>query len=607
MTDPTTDSTNPNNSTTTTTTTTESPDGLLEQCFVYQNTKTGDVSSTQISARQLCKILSIGTTHITPATQVLSVLQNGQYAAEWKTARDVPVLQESCNQYHYVAAPSGETRGPVGCKRLSQLLVATTNGTNREGDNVTVETRVWSPQQPSMGWFQIKDSNTLQAALKAFEPVPVPSEDVQGQQESPETEKEKNQQHGQQEVGGAHSTGTGRNDDATQKLDESVDASKNREIQDELDAFLKSTGDGNDQSNNPNGMDEEGYQSDGGTNYVKDPRTGDWIHEGLAPKRQPEESTNNTNQGKAARTGTPRAVGSNGGNSQMNGTTKKRKKAKFSSKNMKNWVYVTGLPSDCTEQEVSTFFSKAGILDLDPESQRPKIKLYRSKDGSKKLKGDGSICYARPESVQLALTLLDDAPFRPMVDPTSGKLSVTRAKFEQHGQSYDTNKKPKKSNAKRKVARLAALQAVQWDDTGENGRITGGLKGLCIVVLKNMFDPKDIDQNDDALQKLEQGTHELCAGFGTVEKMTVFAKNPEGVMVVKFAQPQAASTAVQELDGKPRDGRIMEAIFWDGVTDYTVRDEKAEEKATNERHEEFGNWLDSQELPEELRLQVEDD
>jgi len=56
----------------------------------------------------------------------------------------------------------------------------------------------------------------------------------------------------------------------------------------------------------------------------------------------------------------------------------------------------------------------------------------------------------------------------------------------------------------------------------------------------------------------------------------------------------------------PSSERTMEACFWDGVTDYTVRNEVKEAKEDEKRQEEFGNWLESQEdLPEELRLKTE--
>jgi HIV Tat-specific factor 1 len=49
----------------------------------------------------------------------------------------------------------------------------------------------------------------------------------------------------------------------------------------------------------------------------------------------------------------------------------------------------------------------------------------------------------------------------------------------------------------------------------------------------------------------------------------------------------------------------VRSSFWDGVTDFTARNDDQEEKDAEERHEEFGNWLDNQELPEELRLLTE--
>jgi RNA recognition motif-containing protein len=287
---------------------------------------------------------------------------------------------------------------------------------------------------------------------------------------------------------------------------------------------------------------------------------------------------------------------------------RKRNKAKFSAKNAKCWIYVTGLPKDTDEEEVAQYFSKCGVIDLDPETQKPKVKLYRHKADEpegRTVKGDASICYARAESVDLALQVLDENLFR-----DGAVLSVQRAKFEQSADFDESKSKGGKrviSEAKRKVARLAALQAVGWDE-GENGRIAGGLKGLRIIVLMNMFDPAEFvnDENDEKLRTLEQTVHSECEEMGTVEKITIFSKHPAGVIIVKFAQPNAASDAVNRFNGQVRDdGKIkVEASYWDGVTDYTVIDEEKEAKDAEKRLDEFGDWLENQELPEEFELRV---
>jgi len=85
----------------------------------------------------------------------------------------------------------------------------------------------------------------------------------------------------------------------------------------------------------------------------------------------------------------------------------------------------------------------------------------------------------------------------------------------------------------------------------------------------------------------------------------VFSKNPQGVVILKFSQPVVASRTVKEFNGRIFNGRKIDATFWDGVTDYTVVDEEREKIEGEMRHEEFGSWLEDQELPEALRLRVE--
>jgi hypothetical protein len=182
---------------------------------------------------------------------------------------------------------------------------------------------------------------------------------------------------------------------------------------------------------------------------------------------------------------------------------------------------------------------------------------------------------------------------------------VQRAKFEENADYEKKNGKRVISEAKRKVARLAALQAVGWDE-GENGRIAGGLKGLRIIVLTHMFDPAQFadDENDEKLSQLEKMVHAECEEVGTVEKITIFSKHPAGVIIVKFSQPNSASDALNKFNGRISGKSKVEASYWDGVTDYTVRDEEKEAKDAERRLDEFGDWLEEQELPEELRLRV---
>ena len=66
----------------------------------------------------------------------------------------------------------------------------------------------------------------------------------------------------------------------------------------------------------------------------------------------------------------------------------------------------------------------------------------------------------------------------------------------------------------------------------------------------------------------------------------MFFKNPEGSGIIKFTTPTAASQAVEYYNGKiaPKNvgGKEIEAVYWDGLTDYTVKVLAKEENETNQ-------------------------
>mmetsp|Transcript_3082 Transcript_3082/g.4757 ORF Transcript_3082/g.4757 Transcript_3082/m.4757 type:complete len:658 (-) Transcript_3082:67-2040(-) len=650
----------------------------LDTPFLYQNRTTGSPSTTTLTCTQLCRLLcppssssSTLLSLVNAATLVLGFdsISQSYDVNGWKVAGTVDVLKEACSEWYYEAVDASESsrriEGPISTRALSKLYhlivpadIDTSN--NNSNDVVAGTTRVYRNEQE--GWKQIDQLEDLQLAMEAFRETtimpPLWSEQQMQQQRE--------------------------NHDCS-KDDQQVSTEENSQnVTDELEAFLSSTDHlaphattstttKGDSSYINDDDDQEEYESDGGTRYIRDYQSGNWIHEALIKQQRATANANmNNNTVDSSSAGAGTSV--DGNKSSLNDTTnanaataataaatagtknkRKRKKPKFSAKSARNWIYVTGLPLDTTEEELAQYFSKVGIIDIDPECLKPKIKLYRHKmtttttirttdtingngdDGKLllgKLKGDASICYARPESVELALQILDENLFR-----DGAILSVQRAKFEQHGSSFDNNKDDKSSSfssggggkggkrrrviseSKRRVARLAAIQAVGWDES-ENGRIAGGLKGLRIIVLMNMFDPRELEcdndtdddkddggvenNNDTRLRALEREVYTHCEEIGTVEKITIFSKHPAGVVIVKFVKPNDASDAVKAFNGKVREnGRKVEASFWDGLTDYTIVDTEKEEKEAEKRLDKFGDWLEEQELPEEFQLRVE--
>ena len=592
-------------------------------------------------------------------------------AEGWVAARTVPVLREASASWYYEVATaagaedgggngsggSSQVKGPISAREMSRLLENNDDGGNVSDDVIDGLTRVWSSDiaaaaastfpstddgessSQEQQWKSISELPFLRLALEAFEgshPTWAMNETTassmmmkgkNGQKQEGNSSKVDDQVQTYDEAAMTYDIGSsGGADHADSKAQVTAGADKEKEEglskqeADDLEAFLNATAQAGDDEE-----EEEEYESDGGTRYVRDAQTGGWIHEDLAPKKKAaavgssDRTVHHANRGPpsdtkcdgGASTTNSAGAGANNKTTAAGGVAlvagrKRKKKGKFSAKNAKCWVYVTGLPYDTDEDELAKYFGRVGVLDLDPETQHPKIKLYRRRKGDStgpegSLKGDASICYARAESVDLALQFLDDSFLRP---DSKEKLSVQRAKFEQHGDKFED--RGRISNAKRKVAKLAALQAVGWDE-GENGRITGGKKGLCIIVLKGMFDLVELknEGEDKVLSALEQEIRKECEPLGDVEKITAFSKNPEGVIVIKFSQPTAASDAIAKYHGTMRRGRRIDGSFWDGVTDYTVRDEEKETKEETKRLDDFGKFLDNQDLPEEFRLHVE--
>ncbi|KAI1730708.1 RNA recognition motif domain-containing protein [Ditylenchus destructor] len=234
-------------------------------------------------------------------------------------------------------------------------------------------------------------------------------------------------------------------------------------------------------------------------------------------------------------------------------------------------VYVSGLPSTITEEQFTELMTKCGIIMKDPRSGKSKIKLYRTETGDPK--GDGTCCYVKMESVQLALQILDGW------DLDGHKVHVERAKFELKG-SFDPSKKKKKLTVAQKK-KFFENQQRQFEWKPEKPRNYRPVCE-CTVVLKNMFTLDEIDENAARIIDLKEEVQELCTRFGTVKKVTVYDTNPEGVVTVTFESVEHSDTAVSMLNGRLVGERTIEASLWDGKTKFKRQETQEEHNGETE-------------------------
>jgi HIV Tat-specific factor 1 len=81
-------------------------------------------------------------------------------------------------------------------------------------------------------------------------------------------------------------------------------------------------------------------------------------------------------------------------------------------------VYVSNLPDEVSTAEIQEYFAKCGMIAEDAVGQK-RVKMYYDDEGN--FKGDALVTYFKPESVPLALQMLDETSF-PRPDGRPGPL-----------------------------------------------------------------------------------------------------------------------------------------------------------------------------------------
>lgn len=276
-------------------------------------------------------------------------------------------------------------------------------------------------------------------------------------------------------------------------------------------------------------------------------------------------------------------------------------------------IYVTGLPPDATVDEVHEVFSrKCGVVAEEIDSGRPRIKLYSDADG--RFKGDALVVFFKPQSVDMAIMLLDDTEFR---YGTSGRMRVQAAdasyKKTHHdaeggsgaaaagnngnagasasssnnhegggggGGGSNTHQRPRNNREREQekqkiIKRTQKLDAklADWDDDEPsyatqllqqqqgNGRDEQQQK---TVILRHMFTLEELEEDPAALLDIKEDVRDECAKLGPVTNVVLYDGEPDGIVAVRFRDPAAAAACLDRMDGRAFDGRTVRAAFATG-------------------------------------------
>lgn len=105
---------------------------------------------------------------------------------------------------------------------------------------------------------------------------------------------------------------------------------------------------------------------------------------------------------------------------------------------------------------------------------------------------------------------------------------------------------------------------------------------------------------------IKQDIREECSKIGEVTNVVLYDKEPEGVVSVRFAEPESARECVKTMDGRWFGGIQVVAYISEGrekfkktnerraaLEDMAERGIDAEDEDEAQRLDEFGTWLES--------------
>ncbi|KAI1935512.1 hypothetical protein LOZ57_006892 [Ophidiomyces ophidiicola] len=272
-------------------------------------------------------------------------------------------------------------------------------------------------------------------------------------------------------------------------------------------------------------------------------------------------------------------------------------------------VYITSIPLDATIDEIIDVFCKCGVIAEEIDSRRPRIKMYTDEQGN--FKGDALVVYFRPESVHLAIQMLDDSDFRFGEIGPQGKMKVQQADFSFKAQQ----EAPEKPNARDKARIMKKTQRLtskltDWDDDDDAAALQSSGRFEKVVILKHMFTLAELEDDPAAILDIKEDIREECSKIGVVTNVVLYDNEKSGVVTVRFKSPESAQACVRMMHGRFFGGTQVEAYMANGAEKFKKSSNRNHDyeddgsgwevdNGTSEdakRLEKFGSWIESRRL-----------
>ncbi len=84
------------------------------------------------------------------------------------------------------------------------------------------------------------------------------------------------------------------------------------------------------------------------------------------------------------------------------------------------------------------------------------------------------------------------------------------------------------------------------------------------MILKHMFTLKELDDDPRALLDIKDDVREECEKFGEVTNVTLYDKEEDGIVTLRFGNSVSAQACIKALDGRVFGGARVDASIADG-------------------------------------------
>lgn len=181
--------------------------------------------------------------------------------------------------------------------------------------------------------------------------------------------------------------------------------------------------------------------------------------------------------------------------------------------------------------------------------------------------------FFKAASVELAISLLDDYPFRMGDGEGSGNMRVQAAEStykktnyaETPGEAGKEKERPKtsmkdKQKIIKKTQKLDARLA-DWSDDEPSALTETSSRYDKVVILKHMFTLEELAEDSAAILDIKEDIREECSKLGEVTNVVLFDLEEEGIATVRFGNAEAARACVSMMDGRNFGGQKVLAYI----------------------------------------------